>query len=165
MVDGGDDPLRLTERRRHGPPLDTVIADAQHPGVRRQVLVHLRYRIVKAEAIAQSPDVGRLARQERPARLRTVPGGIGLEHIGRVQLRLQRDRVQVNLPAQAIAQQPLNSAQMDGHGRADAFASDVHHVNHHDLAVDQVVIEADLVSILGIQRHVGEGRVGFLDWC
>ncbi|MCY1536726.1 hypothetical protein D9M68_721960 [compost metagenome] len=124
--------------------------------------VYFGHRVEEAQAVAQAADIGGNPGQEQPALLCAISVGVGLERRWRIQFRLQGDRVHENIAAQALTEQSLQLAQVGGHGRAVARAVDVHHVDGDHFAAYQVIVEAHLAPVLGLQQHVGERRVGRL---
>ncbi|MNG31789.1 hypothetical protein D3C84_1176610 [compost metagenome] len=72
---------------------------------------------------------------------------------------MQADGVEEYFTAKTLAEQELKPAQVGDHGRAAAFALDVHHVDRHHLAAHQVVVKAQLAAVMGVHWDIGEATV------
>src|SRR4029079_8894200 len=74
-----------------------------------------------------------------------------------VLLGLDGDRVEVDLLSRAFGEELPRLHQVGGDPRADALAVGVHQVEHDDLVLQEVLVEADLLALVRGQHDVGEG--------
>src|SRR6202035_113830 len=93
---------------------------------------------VLAEAVERPVDVLFLAGQEEPAGPRLYPRGVLPELLGGVGLRVDGEREEIDVLAQAVAQPRLQAGELLRHQRADAVAGGVEGVDDDDLALQEV---------------------------
>lgn len=72
MVDRRHDLLGFSERRRHAPTIERVVADSDHAGMIFLDVVNILISIIETEAVANQFDIFRRAGQEFPPSLDTM---------------------------------------------------------------------------------------------
>src|SRR5690606_1877841 len=134
---------------------DRLVDDLDHAGMQALVLVDADM-IVREERVAQRVDVVAVAGEEGPARQqRAVRFGVRGEGRGIVLVRLQRDVAEEEVLAHAAAEvRAMDLHHPRGRCRASRLAGRVHHHDHHGLALQDVVVEADLLVLV-----IAEDRV------
>src|SRR5260221_1081098 len=120
------------------------------------IAVDERVGVDEAELAAQRLDVGAFAREECPAWLHAKGLGVALEDRGRIELRLQRNRVHEDVAADPLAEEPLHFDEVGGHPWADFAATGVHEIDDDKLARDEVVVEPHGLVLVRSQSDVGE---------
>ncbi len=153
---GIDDLVNVHECRKRRPPAGALIAERQETGVVGLVGVEDRVRVKDAELVAKPVDLVVLPRQVDPARPRPEVGGVRLEHLRRVDLRVQGDRQNGDVGSDTVAQEFLYLHERAGGRRALAGALGVHEVDHDDPVLDEVVVEVDRVTVLRVEPDVGK---------
>ena len=109
-----------------------------------------------AELGADRFDVFRLSRQKLPSRAGVERIGERLEHLRRIVLGIDAQRNKEDIATQSVAQLVLHLRQPRRLDRAEVRATCVNKADHHDPALDQIVVEAQGLAILGDDRSVGE---------
>ena len=104
--------------------------------------------------LADELDVVRVTRKEQPAGANTELLGIGLQHRRRVALGIDADRVEEDVLANPIAQEPLHLHEPRRLERALVLAIGVDEIDRHRLALQQVVVEVDRGTVLRDQRDI-----------
>jgi hypothetical protein len=112
--------------------------------------------VVQAELLAQKHDVGILPRQEEPAGAHLEFFRVFLEHLGRVVFGVDGDRIDEDVAADPVTQDPLHLEHPGRLQRARIRTAGVDEVDCHHLALDEIVEEAHLLPLVGDQRDVGE---------
>jgi hypothetical protein len=110
----------------------------------------------QAQLLADQFDVFLFAGEKSPARAGMVFFRESLQLFRRVVLRINADGIKKDILAHAVAQHLLYLGQARGFQRADVETMGVEELNGHDLAFEQIVIELDLLAVLGGQRDVGK---------
>src|SRR6185295_7445465 len=110
-----------------------------------------------------------LAQGELPVLLRAgqeVPAGLGVEtagevlHLGRRVLRIDREREEMDVFAEAVARPVLDSLERSGHRRTGARALGEHGADDDDFAVEKVAVEPMRLAVLIGQFDVREVAMG-----
>jgi len=100
------------------------------------------------------PHVLRLSGQEQPARPDVKPVGIFLELFRRIALRIDAERHEEDIAPDRVAQPVLHLRQPRSREAANVRAVRVDEIDHHDLALDHVVIESQRFAVLSDHRQV-----------
>src|SRR6185436_3164258 len=82
--------------------------------------------------------------------------GVGFQRFRRIALRIDRDRVQVDVAAGALAQHLLQLHHVGGFERAHVLAGGEDGVDRHLPALEHIVVEADLLPLVRGELDVGE---------
>src|SRR2546421_8140419 len=142
------DPRRLRQARHGSPEHERLVAVAEVPGVEVLVLVHFLIGPGEPETAAQLLDVLRLSGEKLPAWPHAERLGVLVQHLRRVQRRVERDRIHEKIAPDAVGEQLLHPHEICRGERAGRFAGRVHHVDGHELAFYEVVVEADLLAFV-----------------
>src|SRR2546427_3061937 len=101
-------------------------------------------------------DVVLLAGEKQPAGSDMELLGIGLQRLGRITLGIDRDRVEEDVLANAVAEKLLHLDQPCRLQRALVLATGVDEIDRHFLALEQIVVETKGRPVLRGQRNVWE---------
>src|SRR5215210_1442968 len=149
-LDDRDQGLRLGETEGLLPEAAALVADDE------EVLVGLRRLDVVAELAQGRVDVLLGAGEEVPARTRLEAGRVLLELGGRVVHRVDADREEVDVLAEAVAEPVLDLREVGAHDRAGAGAAREHEVDDHDLAAEEIAVQAPGLPVLVDQGDLAE---------
>ncbi|MNP18358.1 hypothetical protein D3C76_1108390 [compost metagenome] len=108
------------------------------------------------EFLPQLGDVAEFAGEKLPARPDLEALRIGLEHLGGVAQGIDADGVEKDVLADPVAEQLLHLAQTRGFQWAGVAARGKDEIDHHHLALDQVIEKMHLPTVLVGQQGVGE---------
>ena len=145
--------MRIVVRRALEPARDRLIAQDEARVVRGE---HPRADRLDPELALDQREVLRPPGEEGPAGPDVEGPHIFLERRRRVVLRIERDRVEMHVAPHPRPDQLLHPAQGGGVERADVGAFGVDEVDRDDLALDHVIVEADLLAVLRDQVDVRE---------
>ena len=121
------------------------------------MLAQAALRAAIAELRVDRIYVVRLPGQKLPSRGACLERiGIGLEHVRRIVLGIDGDRNEEDITPDGVTEPVLHLCQPRRFNGTKFGAARVDKVHHHDPAFDQVVVEAQRLSVLGNHRHVGE---------
>src|SRR5712691_1126425 len=95
----------------------------------RLVLVNNGVRIYKPELAAELLDVLALSGQKQPARFHSMGSSILLEHLGRILLGFQGDRVHEDIASNVLPKSLLHLREVCGLTGAKTLAFRVHEVD------------------------------------
>jgi hypothetical protein len=151
--DLGREDVRVLERRTLHPTTGLLVPDDQAQVVIVRVIA-LDLIDVETELLAEQGDVFVVAREEGPTVGDLVPLGVVLQHRRRVVLGIDGDRVEVAVTTHTIAQDSLDLGESRRLEGARIGAAGVDEIDHHHLARDHVVEEADR----GAARGAGSDR-------
>src|SRR5712691_9637986 len=145
---------RVVHRRVPHPLARRILADHQ----RRLVPVAVRGigQRSQPELLADELDVLVLAGEEQPTRPGVELRCVRLEHLGRVVLRIDADRIEEDVLADAVAEDPLHLRELRRLERAAGAAVRVDEVDDDCLVLEQVVVETNNLSVLRGQGNVGK---------
>src|SRR4051812_12825811 len=115
-----------------------------------------RIGIDEAEPAPEEIEIPRRARQEGPAGAYRVALGVVAQHLWRVLDGIKRERVHENVAAYPIAEQLLHPQQVRRDRNTDPAASRVHEVEKDDLVLDEVLVQADRLSLVRDEPQVRE---------
>src|SRR5712691_3123490 len=134
--DGFGNPLRMRQSRASGPKTKRFVSIAEVADVLRLVLIEFRVRIGEAKLPPEQFEVVRISGQKCPAGANTARLGILLEHARGIFLRLQRNGVHKDVPANSVPQKLLHAYQIRRDSRADALAPRVSEIDGDNFTVD-----------------------------
>ncbi len=144
--------IRVFHGRAPHPSARGLIADDHaHVVVVRAILNFLN---VEPKLPAQLDDIFFLPAQKRPVGAESVL--VLFQNLRRIRFGIDRDGVEEDILAQPIPQKALNLQQLRSFKGAGVRARRVNKIDGHHFVFDQVIKEADLFTILGHERYVGE---------
>src|SRR6267378_669481 len=123
------DPGRLRQARHGSPEHERLVAVAQVPGVEVLVLVHFLVGPREPQAAAQPLDIVRVPGEKLPARPDPERLGVRVQDLGRVLLRIERDRIHEKIAPDAVGEQLLHLHEIRSRERTSRLAGRVHHVD------------------------------------
>ncbi|MNV12034.1 hypothetical protein D3C71_1026210 [compost metagenome] len=146
---------RVLERRGFHPASGFLVTDDQ-----AQVVVFAATVVdafdEQTELLPQFGDVGEFPGEELPARPDLETLRIGLEHRRGIAQWIDADGVEKDVLADPVAEQLLHLAQARSFQRTRVAARGEDEVDHHHLALDQVIEKTHLPTVLVSQQRVGE---------
>src|SRR6266700_3240659 len=157
-------PKEIADRR--GQKLGVVDGGVAHPLAARLVADHeagavpvSRQRVAAArqpQLLGDEFDVVLLAGEEQPPGPDVELLGVSLQRLGRITLGIDRDRVEEDVLANAVAEKLLHLNQPCRLERALVLATGVDEVDRYLLALEQIVVETNGRPVLRGQRNVRE---------
>src|SRR5262249_31492205 len=106
--------------------------------------------------LADQVDVFLRSREKEPARTRLISLRICPQGLRRVAVRIDADGVKKDVPPNTVSQHVPHLREPSGFERTRIDATGVEELDHEDLVLQKIVIEADLGPELCRQLDVGE---------
>src|SRR5437870_3232629 len=125
------------------PSARTVPVPAQHVATARQ-----------PQLLGDELDIGLVAGEKQPAGPDVELLGVSLQRLGRITLGIDRDRVEEDVLANAVAEKLLHLNEPCRLERALVLAAGVDEVDRYLPALEQIVVETKGRPVLGNQRYV-----------
>src|SRR5882762_6330004 len=148
-------PLGLRHARDSSPKHERLVSVAKGAGVKVLVPVHFLVGPRETQPTPEELDVLRLSGEELPALARPESLDVAAQHLGRIVLRVERDRIHGQIPPDTIAKHLLNAHEVGCSERTGRLAARVHHVDGHELVLDEIVVEADLLAFVSDEYDIG----------
>ena len=149
LVEHGDEALHVAHQRVALPLVGCSVAQ-------QNVVAMLAEKPAAfAEPLADLVDVFRNAGEKQPAGTGAERLGVLLHLVGGVVHRIDADRIEEDVLADAVAKSILQLRHSRRRDRADIPAAREQEADDEDLVLDQVVIEVEDLAVLGDDRDVG----------
>src|SRR5262249_39650087 len=108
------------------------------------------------KAVSEKIDVLLLSREESPTRASVKPARVFLQNGRRIVARIDTDRIEEDVLAHSLAEQLPHLSQTGRLERTGKLAVGIDEIEGNDLAFDQIIIEADPLTLLRCQNDVGK---------